>query len=188
MTDEKYLQNQKNFIKREGKIILRNHILISSVCLFFLALFVFMIVGYQHPDSWQEVTVTLGDYRTVHAGRSGTRLDIYDTNGNRYAFNRNEKDIKEQLVIGRQYTFTYSDNFFHDIVEVMEIDNVVYLDYDDAIKNYQGMMTLFGVFIAIFTVGMVALNIFAYRFGTSDRVKRIFKYKKRIYDKEHKLK
>lgn len=188
MTDQKYIQNQKTFRKRERRFILRDHAAASSVLIFLLALFIFLSAGYEHPDDWREVTITLEHYATVHTGRAGSRLDIYDTGGNRYTINRSESNIKEQLVIGHQYTFTYADNFFHNTVEVIKINNTEYLNRNDSIKNYWGVKIFFWVFIGIIIIGLVVLNLFVYHVETSDRVKRIRKYTKRIYDKEHKMK
>ena len=188
MTDQKYIQNQKAFIKRERRIILRDHATASSVLIVLLALFIFLSAGFEHPDSWQEATITLERYATVHTGRAGSRLDIYDTDGNRYTINRNEGNIKQQLVVGHQYTFTYADNFFHNTVEVIKIGNTEYLDRNDSMKNYWGVKIFFWVLIGIIIIGLVVVNLFVYYTATSDRVKRIHKYRKRIYDKEHKMK
>ena len=75
VTDEKYIQNQKDFIKRERRIILRDHWGISSLLLLVLAIFTFLsAIGYQHPSRWQETTITLDHYEDVYVHRGGHRI------------------------------------------------------------------------------------------------------------------
>lgn len=186
MTDEKYIRNQINYIKREGRAILVDHARISGVFLILLALLVFVFSGFQHPDKWQEVTITLERYETVHTKR--TRIDVYDTSGNRYTINRQEGNVKEHLVVGRQYTFTYSDNILYDTIEALQIDQTVYIDHGDSVKNYFSTKAVLGVLIIIWIVFMTAANLLIYYAGTSDRIKRIRKYTNRISDRKNKSK
>lgn len=182
MTDEKYIENQKSFIKREQKFILRDHFHTSVVLLLLFAFVIFVGASFEHPSKWKETTITLQSYKRVNTGK-GDRLDIYDTNGNRYAINRNESAINAQLIVGQQYTFTYSNNIFHDIVEVLEIDDTEYLNYDSALKNYRGTKILFWVFSSILFALLVFINFFIYQTSSYDRKKRIQKYKKRIKER-----
>lgn len=186
VTDKKYIQNQKDFIKRERKIILRDHIGASCVLIILIAFLIFINASYEHPDNWKEVSITLKDYAKIPTGRGGSRLDIYDTDGNRYVINRNEGNIKKQLVVGQQYTFTCSDNFFNDTVEIIKIGDTTYLSREDSIRNYRDERIIIWVFAGIFVLGLFVVNLLFYHAGTSDRIKKIRMYKKRIYDREHK--
>lgn len=183
MTDEKYIQNQKDFIMREWKYILRDHLKWSGVLLVLLAFMILLAVGAEHPDSWQETTITLERVATVRTGKGGSRLDIYDTEGNRYVINRNEGQFKGRLAVGQQYTFTYSDNLLHNNVEVIQIGDVS-LRYEDSVERYREHKIVLWGLAGFLTAGLIAYNVIIYQAGTGDRIKRIRKYRKRISDKK----
>lgn len=188
VTDEKYIQNQKDFIKRERRIILRDHWTISWGFLLLLALLVLItIIGYQHPNDWQETAITLDRFESVEFHR-GSRLDIYDIDGTCYTINRNENSIKDHLSIGQQYTFTYANSFFRKIVMVIKIDDVDYLSYEDSVKYFRDYNAVFWIFNSLVIIGLAVVNIIAYQVSTVERKKKIRRYQKRIYDKEHKMK
>ena len=186
MKDEKYLSNQRTFIKREQKIILRNHWRVSSLLLLLLCIVIFISVGNEHPSNWHRTTITLEKYKTIRTGRN-SRLDIYDIDGNRYSINKNEGHIEEQLIVGQQYSFTYQDNLFHNIITELRIGDIEYLNYEEAIKDYWDLEILWWVLILVLLVILTAINLFVYYGDTKDRNKRLRKYRKRIYDIKNKI-
>ena len=189
VTDEKYIQNQKDFIKRERRIILRDHWGISSLLLLVLAIFIFLsAIGYQHPSGWQETTITLDHYEDVYVHRGGHRIYMYGTDGNCYLINRHTLNIKEHLVTGQQYSFAYGNSFFRSTVMALDIDGVEYLRYEDSEKRYWDYNAIFWVLDGLVIIGLIVANYINYRTHTSARIKKIRRYQKRIYDKEHKMK
>ncbi len=170
----KYIKSQKH----KYQIIVKKHVWFSCIILIAIAFFVFLSAGYEHPDDWREVTVTLDRYETVRLNKGGTRLDIYDPDGNCYSFNRSIGKIKKQLVVGGQYTFIYSDNFFHDIVEEMKIDGVEYLTHEDAIRNYKGTKTVLWVFEGLLLIALFVANYVVYHTSTKRLIKIYCTYKK----------
>lgn len=181
MKDQKYQKRQK----RKFQIIMKEHAIPSLVIAVIFVFLVFLSAGYEHPDDWKEVTITLDRYETVFL-KKGHRLDVYDTNGNCYSFNRNKGNIKKQLVVGKEYTFTYSDNFFHDIVEQIEIDGIEYLTHEEAIKNYRGTKIVLDTLSFIALIGLLAGNIFLYRMSTRHKIRIYCYHKKADKGKERK--
>ena len=189
MTDEKYIQNQKDFIKRERRTILRDHWSISNLLLLVLAIFIFLsAIGYQHPSKWKETTITLEHYKDVYVHRGGHRIYMYGTDGNCYLINRHTLNIKEQLVAGQQYSFTYGNSFFRSTVMALNIAGVEYVRYEDSVKQYWDYNAVFWVLDGLVIIGLIVVNYINYRAHTSARIKKIRRYQKRIYDKEHKVK
>ncbi len=178
----KHIKSQK----RKYQIIVKKHVWFSCVILIALAFFIFLSCGYQHPDKWKKTTITLDHYQTVRFNKGGTRLDIYDPDGNCYSINRSEGAIKKQLVVGRQYTFIYSDNFFHDIVEEMKIDGVEYLTHEDAISNYKGTKTILWVFEGLLLIALFVANYIVYHTSTKRLIKIYCTYKKGRTNKKQK--
>jgi len=182
MKSQGYIRGHQNAIKRELKVILKEHLSSSVFLLLFAFFLIFLSAQFEPPSEWDEATIELSSVETVRLVRGGTRLDIYDENGCRYTINRNEEAIMQQLVVGRKYSFMFSDNYYHDIIEDIRIDGVKYIDFDDSVKNYYGYKILLGVFIAAFIGLLMYLNITVYKAETKKRVKRIKEHKRKIYN------
>ena len=183
VTCEQYMEKHKKLIKRERRAVIREHLKCSYVIIVLLAALLLITLSYERPRNWHEMMITFDHSEVVSTGRSGVRLDIYDTNGHRYTINRNEGNIKDQLIPGQQYILLYADNLFHDTVEEISINGVEYVNYDDSVKNYWGTKTIFFVLIGMLFVLLIFANILVYHASTKDGMNKIRRYKERIHNK-----
>ena len=187
MTDEKYIQNQKNFIKRERRLILRDFWQLSILGWLFLVpaiLFATFTAIQEPPHEWKETTITLESHEISH-GRHNHKLVLYATDGRQFRISKNPRQMDEIFVDGRQYTFVYSSGINFRFVKELMIDGVEYINLDNSIAQHNKSQTTNWIMTGVFTILALAGFIVAYKLSTWLRKDSIKKYKKRIKEREN---
>lgn len=132
-----------NQIKYDIKVIRKGYKNFSAICglvnfgfLAIICLFSFALLVYEPSADWHMTSFVLQstEYRYL---RGGGVLDIYTTDGRRFALNQNEETIRDQLVDGLTYDAVYSDDFFYDTIRALSDDETEYLSITDTKNKFQ---------------------------------------------------
>lgn len=187
MTDEKYIQNQRKFIKRERGLILRDFWQLSILGWLFLVLAI-LFAGFNitsdSPHEWEVTTITLESHK-VYSGRR-SKLVLFAKDGRQFRITEKPRQMNELFVDGRQYTFVYSSGISFRFIEELKIDGVEYINLDDSIAKHNRNQITLWIITGVFVVLSLAGFIVAYKISTWVRKDSIKKYKKRIKEREKK--
>lgn len=184
MTDEKYIQNQKDFIKRERRIIFRKHWMLTSLLLPVLLFFVLMCAQYEHPDNWHCSTITFSRIEeSILIGRYRW-YKLYDSNGICYGYHRDTYVGSGDPVAGQEYSIVYADNLFGNVLAEMKGGQQEYVNYDAALKRQKDLKLIWSVFILLTSGALIGFNISTYRYETNRNFRNIKRYKERMKEKE----
>ena len=184
MTDEKYIQNQIDFIKRERRIIFRKHWMLTSFLLPVLLFFVLMCAQYEHPDNWHSTTITFSKVeKSLLIGRYRW-YKLYDSNGICYGYHRDTYINDGVPTTGQEYSIVYADNLFGNILAEMKDGQQEYVNYDAALKRHKDLTLIWWIFIILTSGALIGFNISTYRYETNRNFRNIKRYKMRIKEKE----
>ena len=134
--------------------------LANFLLLILAVLLVFLLLVYEPANEWHTTTFTLSHYEYRYS--RGAVLDLYTTDGRRYALNQNAETIRYQLKEGQLYHAVYSDDFFCDTVRGLTDTEGEYLNSDETKKLHTTERFWFhGLLRGCFLILLTANSLYA---------------------------